>query len=162
MTKTKLATTTILAAMAALTLTATFVEARDRSGGRGMNIEQIFERFDADGDGQVTQEEIDGAAETRFSDADTDGDGMLSEAEFMAQAQEQAGERAAERFARLDADGDGMLSRDVLEARRGGQRMERMFNRLDANDDGAITMEEAEAAMERFRERRGGRERSQN
>ena len=154
MTMTKLATTSILAAMAALTLTATFVEARDRGRG-GPDLEQIFERFDANADGQITQAEIDGAAETRFAEFDANGDGMVSEEEYTAEASQRAAERAAERFASLDADGDGMLSRDVLEARRGGQRVERMFNRLDANDDGAVTMEEAQAAMERFRERRG-------
>ncbi len=148
-------TTRIL--LAALAITAGFgvAEAQDRRAGPGP---MDFATLDADGNGEITLEDLDAARDNRFADMDTNGDGQVSEAEFIAHAKARAGERASEMFARLDADGDGSLSRDVLEAREGGGRMAaRMIERADTDGSGGVSAEEFEAIKERMAERRGGK-----
>ncbi|MEO1790141.1 MAG: EF-hand domain-containing protein [Pseudomonadota bacterium] len=141
----------LIAGVGAAALMAPMAEARGPGGER-----VTFETLDADGDGQVTQADLDALRENRFAEFDANGDGAVSEEEFMARAAGQASDRAAEMFARLDADGDGVLSRDVIEQGRGGDRAGRMIERLDTDGDGAISAEEFEAASER---RAGMRER---
>ncbi|MEL6645496.1 MAG: EF-hand domain-containing protein [Pseudomonadota bacterium] len=141
----------LVASVGAAALFAPMAEARGKGGERAS-----FEMLDADGDGQVTQADLDTLRNERFAEFDADGDGSVTEEEFMARASAQAGERAAAMFARLDADGDGVLSRDVIEQGRGGDRAGRMIERLDTDGDGAVSAEEFEAAQER---RAGLRER---
>lgn len=148
----------LIATVGAGALMAPMAEARGPGGGERAS----FETLDADGDGQVTQADLDALRESRFAEFDADGDGSVTAEEFAARAAGQASERAAEMFARLDADGDGVLSRDVIERGRGGDRGARMIERLDTDGDGAVSAEEFEAMQERRAERgrdgRGGRD----
>lgn len=120
----------------------------DRDGprhGRGGSPEDrvtvIMERFDTDGDGQITVEEVEAFRAARFNDADTNGDGAIDAAEFeaaaAARAADRATERAAEMFARMDQDEDGRLTPDDLDGREG-----RMFEHADENGDGVLTEDE--------------------
>lgn len=122
---------------------------------RGPDLEQMFGRFDTNGDGTITREEFDTPREARFAAADSDGDGKLSAEEMLARAQERAKARIDAMIATRDTDGDGMLSPDEMPQPR-AERRARMFERLDADGDGSVTMAEAEAAMQRFMERRHG------
>ena len=143
--------------IAALAITAGFgvAEAQERRGGPGP---MDFATLDTDGSGEITLEDLEAARDNRFADMDANGDGQVSEDEFIAHSQARAAERASAMFARLDADGDGMLSRDVLEAREGGGRMAaRMIERADTDGSGGVSAEEFEAVKERMAERRGGR-----
>jgi len=101
----------------------------------------MMERFDTDGDGQITVEEIEAIRISRFNEADTNGDGVIDAAEFEAaavqRAVDHAAERAAERFARMDQDEDGQLSPDDMGGREG-----RMFEHADENGDGILTEDE--------------------
>ena len=126
----------------------------DENERRGM---PTFETLDVDGDGEITAADIEALRASRFAEIDTDGNGEVSEAEFIARAQEQAGDRATRMFERLDADGDGVLSRDVLESRGGRGMGERLLSRADTNDSGGVSAEEFEAIKDRMAERRGGR-----
>ena len=63
-----------------------------------------FDRLDTNGDGVVTEAELDARQTERFKKKDTDGDGMISEEEFKA--------RAHGRFVRADADGNGEITRE--------------------------------------------------
>ncbi len=114
-----------------------------------------FEDIDANGDGQITQEEIAAHAAARFAAADTDGDGALSAEELIAQREQQRTERlqrrAEQMIERRDANKDGRLTADEMGPRDG----EGMFARLDANDDGVITKEEIEEARAAFKDRHG-------
>ena len=64
---------------------ATEAEAR-RGGGKGMNVS--FEEIDKNGDGFVTQAEVDAHRLARFAAMDTNGDGALSVEELVAAAKE--------------------------------------------------------------------------
>ncbi len=139
----------LLLAGAALALTASASLADSRGDGdrahgperRAERISAMFDRFDADKDGVITEAEIEAARATRLAAADTNGDGALSAEEFTARAVARAAERAAGMFARLDADGDGKLSDAEMQPRRGG-----MMAWLDADKDGTITRDEAMSA----------------
>lgn len=137
----------------ALASTAVIATAHDRGDGpRGMRggPEMLFERFDVNGDGAITKDEIAAAAVNHFNEADSNGDGQLSAEEMAAMAQSNHAERMSERIARRierhDTNGDGMLSLEEATAIAGGDRAERMFEHLDADGDGTITQAEAEAA----------------
>ena len=115
-----------------------------RHGHRGSaedRVTMLMERFDTDGDGQITVEEIEALRTARFNEADTNGDGVIDVTEFQAAAQARAAERMAERaaemFARIDQDGDGQLTQDDLGGREG-----RMFEYADENGDGVLTEDE--------------------
>ncbi|MCG7519096.1 EF-hand domain-containing protein [Ruegeria sp. Ofav3-42] len=115
-----------------------------------------FQELDANGDGQVTQEEMQAHRNQRFTNADTDGDGQLSLEEMQAAGQKKVNDRVAKMFERHDANKDGFLSEDELpKPRRAGK----MFDRIDANNDGAISEQEFADAKEKMgkRHRKGGK-----
>ncbi len=147
---------TMAAALAAMVAGSAVYAAggQGRGGPRGMQIE--FSQLDADGDGLVTQAELEAHRSARFTEIDADGNGEVSLEEFQSHAQARSSERAAEMFARLDADGDGVLSRDVLEAQGGRRGGGALLERIDSDGDGAISEAEFEAMKERLAERRGG------
>lgn len=123
-------------------------------------MSMMFDRFDTDGDGTVTKEEI---AAKRAADAvalDANGDGKLSAEELVAadlrRMQQRVEERVKARIAAQDIDGDGMLSAAELAM---PDMPAMMFQRLDANGDGALDKDELAAAKARKQGRmaeRGG------
>jgi Ca2+-binding EF-hand superfamily protein len=123
-------------------------------GGYGPFGMEMFEVIDADGDGRITVEELQGARAAMVSGADADKDGKLSVEELTAQEmrmmQRRATARATERVEMLDVDGDGLLSIEEMAAR---PFPARLFARLDADEDGVVTLEEMEAAEARMQER---------
>lgn len=78
-----------------------------------------FGEIDANGDGQLTQEEslefmmarITARLEKRYERADQDGDGQISDMEF--------NEQSLIRFGRIDRNNDGFISRDDARGRGG-------------------------------------------
>ena len=115
-------------------------------GGRAM---EFFERFDANGDGRLTQAEIDEVRQSRLAEFDQDGDGSLTLEEYQALWLDAMRERMVRAFQAHDRDGDAMVTAEEF-----GQPFDRMVSRLDANDDGELTPDE----MRRRGERRGGRD----
>ncbi|CUJ87082.1 transaldolase/EF-hand domain-containing protein [Ruegeria denitrificans] len=106
-----------------------------------------FQELDANGDGQLTQEELEAHRAQRFSNADTDGDGQLSVEEMQAAGQKRASDRATKMFEKYDANRDGFLSDDELpKPRRAGK----MFDRIDADNSGTISEQEYADAKERM------------
>lgn len=121
-------------------------------GDRGPKVE--FETLDADGDGRVTEAEIQSFRQGQVTALDANDDGFLSAEEIAAHRSRGQGERAARMVERLDADGDGLLSAAELAVR--GDRMG-LFGRIDANGDGAVDQAEFDTARERMKERRAER-----
>ena len=120
-----------------------------RGEGRGHE----FSALDTDGDGQITQAEIQAMADARFSSLDTDDDGTLSLEELIKGASERVAERAEKMIKRFDSNADGKLSADEM-PRRGGDREGKMFKRADADGNGSISQEEFDAMREARMERR--------
>lgn len=115
------------------------------SGGGHRGPHHSFEELDANGDGQITQEEMATHMQARFKGADTDGNGTLSRDEVLERMKQRQSERR-ERYVdhmmeRHDANKDGELSMEEMRDGRSG----RMFARVDKDGDGAISAEEFEA-----------------
>ena len=106
-----------------------------------------FQELDADGDGQVTQAEIETHRNQKFTAADTDGDGQLSVEEMQAAAQTKANERVTKMFEKHDANADGFLSEDELPKPR---RASKMFERIDADGNGSISEQEYADAKDKM------------
>lgn len=133
---------------------------------RGAMMEQWFAEVDADGDGKVTEAELDAFKMARFQAADTDSDGFLSAEEMAAYGEKMRAEREAKRGAaraermikRIDTDDDGKVSAE--EATAMGPGSDRMLARLDADEDGAVSLEELQNARGKMKGRWGDREHS--
>ncbi len=86
------------------------------SGGHGrrhggmMGGHNIIMTFDTDGNGRVTQAEIDEFRGNRLTKFDTDGDGGLTLSEYEALWLAAMREKMVDRFQDLDADGDAMVT----------------------------------------------------
>lgn len=113
-----------------------------------------FDALDADGNGEVSLQELNAHADARFEAADTNGDGFLSAEELIARGQEQAQTRAERMMQRVDANQDGKLSQAELQSRRDPARM---LQRVDTNGNGTISRTEFDAARDRMQERRADR-----
>jgi len=117
---------------------------------------RMLERFDANGDGVISQAEVDAYRAARFAEMDSDGDGLVSQEEATAYREQKRAERRARRgrhgFDRLDVNGDGYLSLEEMDAAPGPRIM-----RLDTNNDGVVDAEELEAGAEKMRRKRRGR-----
>jgi Ca2+-binding EF-hand superfamily protein len=120
----------------------------------------LFAKLDANKDGFVSSDEVEGERKTLFErllrTADKDGDKKLSKEEFAAGLKEpdapreplgQPGGRGGrggqfinprEVFARLDANKDGKLSKEEAQG-----PLKENFDRFDANSDGSLSVEEA-------------------
>ena len=119
---------------------------------------RLFEAYDANGDGALTQAEVDQARQSQLGEFDENGDGSLSLEEYQALWMDAMRERMVDRFQAHDDDGDGMVTAEEF-----GERFERMVGRLDDNDDGELTMDELrhrhrDRDSERHHDRDGERE----
>ncbi|MES0861754.1 calcium-binding protein [Ruegeria sp. SCPT10] len=106
-----------------------------------------FQELDANGDGQITKDEMTAHRNARFATADTDGDGQLSVDEMQAAAQQRSSDRVTKMFEKHDANGDGFLSDDELPKPR---RADKMFDRIDADDSGGISEQEFADAKDKM------------
>lgn len=126
-----------------------FADSHHEGGRKGIMIEKL----DANGDGQITKEEINTAKAARFAEADANGDGGLTMAELDAFREAERARRMEMRkqrmFERADANGDGVISVDEFESR------DRMFARVDTDGDGVLSAEELEN-MKSHHGKRGG------
>ncbi|GGE59798.1 EF-hand domain-containing protein [Actibacterium pelagium] len=126
----------------------------------------IFSELDSNGDGFLTQEEMDARKAAKFAEIDTNGDGQLSADEIVASHERADDERRARRAGRmieaLDTNDDGLISAEEMAAHEGGKRRGgNLFERADADDDGQISEEEFQTAMSKMQKRfgQGGKKR---
>lgn len=106
--------------------------------------ERVFARFDANGDGQITRDEMKAKAAERFAKMDANADGQVTRDERRAFRKARRAERQERRFARIDANADGAVTLDELKTHM-SKRAERRFARLDADANGTLSLAELQA-----------------
>jgi len=103
-------------------------------GGHGKRaVMMMLERFDADGDGKLTQSEIDQGLVEYMANFDSNQDKTLSLGEFEALWLDFMRERMVDRFQYLDADGDASVTLEEFQ-----DPFSRMVESFDRNDDGKL------------------------
>jgi Ca2+-binding EF-hand superfamily protein len=136
-----LATTAALALGGAVVAGASLAGAGwDRSHGGhhgGFGGDHLFESFDVNDDGILTQTEIEEVRQSRLTEFDANGDGSLSLEEYQALWMEAMRERMVDRFQAHDDDGDGQVTVEEF-----GEPFNRIISRLDDDGDGQVTQEE--------------------
>jgi Ca2+-binding EF-hand superfamily protein len=120
------------------------------AGGPGMGPGAMFEEFDADGDGKLTQAEIDAGAKSRFAEADADKQGGVTIQEFEPWFWKQHREMMVRAFQFLDRDGDGSITEAEVTVLTG-----KAVERMDRNGDGALSREDRGRRGEGRRGERG-------
>ncbi|MEA3404076.1 MAG: EF-hand domain-containing protein [Armatimonadota bacterium] len=101
----------------------------------------MLQRFDADGDGQLSQEEWPGRPEV-FQRMDPDGDGVITEqdVEALRGARQQRANPALTLIRMMDENGDGQVSAD---------EWQKYFDTTDVNDDNMVSMAELVEQMKK-------------
>jgi Ca2+-binding EF-hand superfamily protein len=112
-------------------------------GGHGGMMQQFTERYDANQDGRISQEEIDTNRTATHGQYDADKDGILNLAEFEKLWLEMNRQRLVREFQRFDADGDAKVTLDEYK-----KPLQDMVARADHNNDGFLSRDDR-------RERRG-------
>jgi Ca2+-binding EF-hand superfamily protein len=97
----------------------------------------LFENFDANDDGRITQVEIEEVRQGQLQEFDANGDGSLSLEEYQALWLDAMRERMVDRFQAHDDDGDGLVT--VAEF---SERFDGIVSRLDDDGDGEVTQDE--------------------
>jgi Ca2+-binding EF-hand superfamily protein len=113
-------------------------------GGRG---DRLFEQFDTNQDGLITQAEIDQVLEARLANFDQDNDGSLTLEEYQALWLDAMRERMVDRFQAHDDDGDAMVTVEEFVGSYGS-----MVRHVDRNDDGQITRDDLRRPRDRDRD----------
>ncbi len=154
MNKTTLKITTVMIAALGVAMGSALAKGHPHEGQR--RGEQMFDKADINGDGQISADEIEAAKKKSFAKMDVDGDGYLTEADRevvreqrqqkRAKMREKMQERRAERLEKIDSNGDGKISEREFMAAESGR-----LDKLDQNQDGLISKEEAEDAQGKLR-----------
>lgn len=145
-------------------------------GNRGAIFATDFAKLDANGDGQITEEDLLAGAEARFAEVDADGDGAISAEEFAASVMARIEARmletgrtnpqgrdidaiASRMAARIlnarDADENGSVSLEELVP---VSRFGRLIDRFDTDDDNAISQAEYDVAKQEIKNRMARRD----
>jgi hypothetical protein len=103
----------------------------------GLHRGERLERFDANGDGKLTQGEVDQTRHERFASFDADNDGKLSLPEYQALWSDAMRSRMVARFHSLDDDGDASVTSEEFLAPFG-----KVVSRMDRDDNGELTSDE--------------------
>ncbi|MEO1018997.1 MAG: EF-hand domain-containing protein [Pseudomonadota bacterium] len=107
-------------------------------GGHGPRAGWVFlETFDLDGNGEITQEEINTYRSNQITEFDTDGDGQLTLEEYEALWLDAMRERMVDRFQGHDDDGDGIVTLEEF-----SEPYSSMVERRDRNDDGVLSADD--------------------
>ena len=103
-------------------------------GQLGLTAMEILNSIDADGDGKLTQTEIDRVRNDRHAAHDADGDGNLGLEEFAGLWHETTRPLTVRAFQMLDTDGDSIVTRAEYD-----RPLADIVERLDRNGDGALS-----------------------
>jgi Ca2+-binding EF-hand superfamily protein len=135
---------TLIAALC-LALSSPLALARGGHGGHG-GMPPLPASYDADGDGTITEAEIQAARTTEFASIDTDKNGYAS----VTEAQAWFDGKQTERFTALDTDSGGAVSQAEFVGDKTGKQLraaKTAFKLADANADGALSLAEFKATL---------------
>ncbi|MEM7429655.1 MAG: EF-hand domain-containing protein [Pseudomonadota bacterium] len=107
----------------------------------------MLRHMDANGDGQVTREEVMPKLVRKFDRVDANADGKVTQDEVSEHIRQRVERRVGHMFARFDANGDGIMTKPELEA-----HVDAHFKRVDTNKDGIVSQEEAGAFRDALRD----------
>ncbi|MGZ8218658.1 EF-hand domain-containing protein [Methylomagnum sp.] len=102
--------------------------------------------YDADGDGTITEAEIETARTAEFTSIDTDKNGYAS----ITEAQAWFDSKQTEQFTALDADKNGAISQAELVGAKTGKQLraaKTAFKLADTNADSALSLAEFKATL---------------
>jgi Ca2+-binding EF-hand superfamily protein len=144
-------------AVGALALGTTTVVGAGLAGGRGGGYhhggwggpggargERLFEQFDANQDGLITQAEIDEVQSSRLAEFDQNNDGSLTLEEYQAMWLDAMRERMVDRFQAHDDDGDAVVTVEEFV-----ESYNSIVRRLDRNEDGQLTRDDLRRQRDR-------------
>jgi len=111
------------------------------------SVQDLFNQIDTDGNGEVTQTELDAKAKADFASRLQQG-GALSGANLLQASA--SGSPDQDFLTKVDADGNGSISLDEFKAAKPADAQndissEDIFNQLDSDGDGSVTLSELEA-----------------
>jgi Ca2+-binding EF-hand superfamily protein len=132
-------------AAAGLSIVAAGAMAGDHKGGRGYDH---WEKMDANGDGEISADEINARHAAMIEAADADGNGAVSKEEMQAYREARRAEWREKH--NPDKNGDGVVDKTEFL-----QNAQEMFDKLDENGDGVLS--EDEQTRHRRHHRRGGK-----
>ena len=112
-------------------------ERGDRARSGQDRLRAMLELYDTDGDGSISQAEIDATRAERLATFDADGDGQLTLAEYEALWLDAMRERMVDQFQRHDDDGDGQVTADEF-----GEDFANIVARRDRNNDGVLNADD--------------------
>ena len=117
-------------------------------------------KFDLNGDGVVTTDEVAQHRAQMFAKSDLDGDGFVTREEIEQIKAKMREQRTAaskgKYFNKVDADGDGKISAAESQA-----QAQKMAAKLDSNGDGEISRDEFRAMMKAMHKHQKGGDGSQ-
>lgn len=111
-------------------------------------MRRMMKSFDADGDGSLSQAEIDAGRQRQFAQYDSDKDGTLNLQEYQAFWMDMNRARMVDGFQRLDDDGDAIVTSDEFL-----EPFANIVERRDRNGDGVLSKDDRR--MKGWRGKRG-------
>ena len=105
--------------------------------GRGGPGPSLFETYDTNKDGKLTQAEVDAARQQQLTRFDQDGNGQLSLQEYQALWLDAMREAMVRQFQAHDRDGDAVVTVEEFQA-----RFSDLVRDRDDNNDGELTQDE--------------------
>lgn len=134
----------VAAIAAAVTLPSMVYASMDKKEGHRFNVEQMFEKHDANKDGKLTKDEMPERASKMFDRVDQDKDGAITKAEaeaakekFKKKRHERHGKFQAKMMEKFDTNKDGKVSQAEFT-----DFTMKKFAEIDADGDGNVTKEE--------------------
>ncbi|HUR42613.1 MAG TPA: EF-hand domain-containing protein [Aestuariivirga sp.] len=108
-----------------------------RHGGHHHAMMQMAERYDANKDGKISQEEIDQNRTERHGEFDSDKNGTLSLEEFKGLWLKANQERMVREFQEFDSDGNAQVTLDEYKS-----PLAQTVATMDRNNDGVLSKED--------------------
>ena len=150
-----------------LTFMATHVLAQQKYN-KGEFLGASFDKMDADKDGKISRDEYLKTHDERFKKFDVNGDGYLTQEEvketagqMSEEAKKKAIQKAKMRFDAIDTDKDGKISKaEWMSAHPNRPEAETVFDEIDTDGDGYLTKKELKGVKGRLKEKR--KKRNQN